>query len=103
MNNSRLESLIKFLEICPKCVNGYVSFHSNPAHDFSSIAAIARCYDTKNEYCNVNCSNKKCDNIVSVLNPYFNSKHHSSSKDDSDHSADSELIESITLDFELFD
>jgi hypothetical protein len=59
--NTKIDRLIAFLKICPKCVSGNVQFTKN---HLMSCPAV----NTRDQYLVVCCQNEMCDYTSKILN-----------------------------------
>lgn len=64
--NTKIDRLIAFLKICPKCVSGNVRFTKTPNHIMSCTVI-----NTRDQYLVVYCSNEMCDYTNKVLNKHY--------------------------------
>lgn len=68
----RVEALIKLLNVCPKCVNGFVSDSPfRKANQKASMPAVASVTNTWDLYLTEKCSNSTCDFSQSLPNPNY--------------------------------
>lgn len=71
----KVDLLIKLLNVCPKCISGYIHPHKF-SYERSSGAACyppinTTVFDTSSVSVRVSCTNGECDNSVTYSNPYY--------------------------------
>lgn len=73
--SEKLDLLINLLNVCPKCVSGFLHPHTFFREQISGAAIYPpvniKIYDTNSVLVNVPCTNRECDNSISCKNPFY--------------------------------